>query len=103
MAEKDDPGGPPRDEAIESLALMPVARAAAYELKRLHPSVVFTSGRRDKIAQARAMASNVVLNRTWIVETYAVSEASTACQRWVNEHPEAVTQSQIQEGLLSVF
>ena len=103
MAEKDDPGGPPRDEAIESLALMPVARAAAYELKRLHPGVVFTSGRRDKVAQARAMASNVVRNRKWIVQTYKESEVCAACQKWVDEHPEAATQEQIQAGLLSVF
>ena len=103
MAENNDPGGPPRDEVIESLVLMPVARAAAYELKRRHPGVVFTSGRRDKVAQARAMASNVVRNRKWIVQTYKESEVQAACQKWVDEHPEAATQEQIQAGLLSVF
>ena len=103
MAESDDCEGPPRDEAIESLALMPAARAAAYELKRLHPGVVFTSGRRDKAAQARAMASNVVRNRKWIVQTYKESVVRAACQKWVDEHPEAATQEQIQAGLLSVF
>jgi hypothetical protein len=30
---------------------------------------MFTSGRRDKDDQARAMASNVVKNRKWIGET----------------------------------
>jgi len=103
MAENDNRGGPPRDESIESLALMPVARAAAYELKRRHPGVVFTSGRRDKTAQARAMASNVVKNRKWIEQTYKESEVRAACQKWVDEHPEAATQEQIQAGLLSVF
>jgi hypothetical protein len=93
----------PIDDAIEALDLAPVAKAAAYELKRLHPGVVFTSGRRDKAGQARAMASNVVKNRRWIVQTYKVSEASAACQKWVDDHPEATAQAQIQAGLLSVF
>jgi hypothetical protein len=93
----------PLDPAIEALALAPVAEAAAYALKRLHPDVVFTSGRRDKVAQARAMASNVVGNRQWIVETYLPSPVSAACQKWVDQHPEAVTQEAIQQGLISVF
>jgi hypothetical protein len=91
------------DSAIEALDLAPVAKAAAYELKRLHPAVVFTSGRRDKVGQARAMASNVIKNRKWIVQTYLPSEACTCCQKWVDEHPEAATQDQIQAGLVSVF
>ena len=74
-------------KAIESLALTPAAKAAAYELKRLHPGVVFTSGRRDKAAQAHAMASNVIRNRKWIVQTYKESEVQAACQKWVDEHP----------------
>jgi hypothetical protein len=49
------------------------------------------------------MASNVVSNRKWIVQTYKDSEARAACQKWVDEHPAATTQAQIQEGLLSVF
>jgi len=93
----------PPDPAIEALNLAPAARAAAYALKRLHPGVVFTSGRRDKVGQARAMASNVVENRKWIEQTYKASEARTACQRWVDSHPAATTQAQIQEGLVSVF
>jgi len=91
------------DDAIEALDLAPVAKAAAYELKRLHPTVVFTSGRRDKVGQARAMASNVIRNRKWIVETYLPSEACTCCQKWIDDHPEATTQKQIQDGLVSAF
>ena len=94
---------PPIDPEIEKLDLAPTAKAAAYQLKSLHPGVVFTSGRRDKAAQARAMASNVAKKRKWIVETYKASAACTACQTWVDEHPEATTPAQIQEGLLSVF
>src|SRR5512147_2119898 len=91
------------DSAIEALDLAPVAKAAAYELKRLHPAVIFTSGRRDKLAQARAMASNVIKNRKWIVQTYLTSDACVLCHKWVDDHPEAVTQDQIQQGLLGVF
>lgn len=93
----------PLDPAIEALELGPVARAAAYELKRLHPTVVFTSGRRDKVGQARAMASNVLRNRKWIVQTYLPSEVSAACQKWVDEHPQAITQEAIRDGLVGVF
>lgn len=91
------------DANIEALDLAPVAKAAAYELKRVHPTVVFTSGRRDKAGQARAMASNVVGNRQWIKQTYLASEVCSACQKWVDDHPGATTQMQIQDGLLSVF
>jgi hypothetical protein len=91
------------DADIEALDLAPVAKAAAYTLKRLHPAVVFTSGRRDKVGQARAMASNVVRNRQWIVQTYLASEVCSACQKWVDDHPEATSQVQIQDGLVSVF
>jgi hypothetical protein len=103
MAEAESSPFQPINDAIEALDLAPVAKAAAYELKRLHPRVVFTSGRGDKAGQARAMASNVVKNRKWIVQTYKASDACAACQKWVDDHPEATTQAQIQDGLLSVF
>lgn len=103
MAKTTSGGGQVIDNAIEALDLEPGAKTAAYELKRLHPGLVFTSGRRDKIGQARAMASNVVKNRQWIVQTYRDSEARAACQKWVDDHPAAATQPQIQDGLLSVF
>jgi hypothetical protein len=103
MPETGDRTGQPMDSAIEKLDLSPAARAAAYELRRLHPEVLFTSGRRDKAGQARAMASNVVRNRQWIAQTYRASDIRTACQQWVDDHPEATTQAQIEEGLVSVF
>ena len=91
------------DPAIDALDLAPVARTAAYALKRLHPEVVFTSGRRDKVGQARAMAANVLRNRQWIVQTYLASPVCTACQKWVDENPAALTQDAIQQGLIGVF
>ena len=49
------------------------------------------------------MASNVVKNRKWIAQTYKESDARAACQKWVDDHPAATTQAEIQAGLLSVF
>jgi hypothetical protein len=91
------------DAAIDALDLSTVARAAAYALKRAHPSVVFTSGRRSKEDQARAMAGNVVKNRKWIEQTYANSPVRKQCQDWVDANPAAKTKAEIAEGLLSVF
>lgn len=91
------------DPDIEVLALGTAARKAAYVLKKAHPHVKFTSGRRDKAAQARAMASNIVKNRKWIEATYARSTVRARCQTWVDGHPEATTQAEIAAGLLTVL
>ena len=91
------------DPDIEALNLRGAARKGAYAVKKKHPSVKFTSGRRNKEDQARAMASNVVLNRDWIEETYASSKVSKACQKWVDDNPGKTTKEDIQEGLLSVL
>jgi len=72
-------------------------------LKKAHPSVTFTSGRRNKAEQASAMASNVVKNRNWIEETYLASPLRTRCQDWVDAHPDKKTQAEIAEGLTGVF
>jgi hypothetical protein len=94
---------PATDPDIEALQLSAVARTAAYALKKAHPSIRFTSGRRNKAEQASAMASNVVKNRTWIEETYIASPLRTRCQEWVNDHPEKQTRAEIAEGLTEVF
>lgn len=91
------------DPAIEKLSLRTIARAAAYELKRLRPEVVFTSGRRDKAAQARAMAQNCVGRPNWISETYASNKASQACQQWVWSNPQATSAQAIETGLLATM
>src|SRR5262245_19529073 len=97
------PAAPLNDPAIEALSLSPTARSGAYALKKAHPAVRFTSGRRDKAQQASAMASNVVKNRKWIEETYVASDLRTKCQEWVDDHPDKKTQAEIAAGLLSVF
>jgi hypothetical protein len=88
---------------IEALDLSDIAKRAAYILKRAHPSVHFTSGRRDKNSQASAMASNVALNRQWIKQTYIQSTVRDACQKWVDDNPDKKTKEAICQGLISVF
>jgi len=100
-AEKDEK--PEKDDAIEALNLSETAKKAAYILKKKHPAVVFTSGRRDKAEQASAMASNVVVNRNWIKETYVTSTASTNCQKWVDDHKDKKAKNEIAEGLKEVL
>ncbi len=91
------------DTEIEALNLSEKARKAAYALKKAHPSITFTSGRRDKNAQARAMAGNVVKNRKWIGQTYKNSTLSKKCQEWVDKNPTKKSQAEIQAGLLAIF
>jgi hypothetical protein len=91
------------DPAIEALNLRGAARKGAYAVKKAHPTVTFTSGRRNRVDQARAMASNVVLNRKWIEETYSASKISRACQKWVDDNQDAQTVEDIAEGLLGVL
>ncbi|MDB5812935.1 MAG: hypothetical protein JWM03_1698 [Rhodocyclales bacterium] len=91
------------DAEIEALDLAATARTAAYALKKAHPAVKFTSGRRDKQDQARAMASNVVKNRKWIEATYKDSPLRKKLQDWVDNNPDKKTQADIQAGLSSVF
>jgi hypothetical protein len=55
---------------IDQLQLSPNAKKAAIYLKDRHPSIIFTSGRRDIMEQAHAMACNVVTDPKWIYRTY---------------------------------
>ena len=96
---------PKSDPDIDALDLRGEAKKAAYALKKAHPAVKFTSGRRDKAAQASAMASNVVKskNRKWIEKTYKSTVVSKACQQWVDDNPDKLTKDEIAAGLLSVL
>lgn len=90
---------------ILALDLAATAQAAAVELRGKHPTVTFTSGRRDKAEQASAMASNIVSssNRNWISDTYADSSGRRALQKWVDDNPKATDQEGIAAGLLGVL
>lgn len=92
------------DPAIEGLNLAVTAKKAAYELKKAKPSVVFTSGLRDKDEQASAMAANIVKDgRDWIKETYAKSKARDDCQKWVDDNKDKTTKDEIAVGLKGVL
>lgn len=97
------PAAPETDAEIEALDLAEVAKTAACALKKKHPSVSFTSGRRSKEDQASAMAGNVVSNRKWIEETYSETTLSKACQKWVDDNPQKKTKAEIAAGLLTVL
>jgi hypothetical protein len=88
---------------IAALKLSGKAKKAAEMLLEQFPDIVFTSGRRDLKDQARAMAGNVVKKRDWIKNTYKANKASAACQKWVDDHPEAVTKEDIAAGLSDTF
>ncbi len=88
---------------ISSLKLSAKAKKAAEELLKQYPDIEFTSGFRTLDEQADAMAGNVVKKRTYIQNTYYASEASAACQKWVDDHPEAKTQKDIAAGLLETL
>jgi hypothetical protein len=82
---------------IDALDLAPVAKTAAQELKKKHPEISFTSGRRNITTQAHAMATNVIdSDRKWIEKTYL---AAAKLQKWVDDHPDAKTVAAVAAGL----
>ena len=89
--------------AVDRLNLAVAAHKAAEALLAAHPDVVFTSGRRGVVDQARAMSQNVVHNRRWIAETYTATAESAQLQTWVDRHPEAGTAQEIAAGLQSIM
>jgi hypothetical protein len=86
------------DAAIDSLNLAATAKAGAQTLKKKHPAISFTSGRRSVHDQAHAMASNIVSggNRNWIKDTYV---SASSLQQWVDKNPKATTVEAITKGL----
>src|SRR5207245_10173113 len=75
--------------------LRPVTKAAAIELQRACPWVVFTSGYRSWMDQARAMAQNVVKSRTWLGQVY---KHEPELQAWVDAHPNIIDVEAIENG-----
>jgi hypothetical protein len=94
---------PQSQAAIDALNLVDYVRAAADALRSQFPDIVFTSGRRDMVGQADAMAGNIFSNRTWIQETYKPSSQRDDLQGWVDQHPEATSRQDISAGLQSVM
>lgn len=92
-----------KHEDIEALDLEESARNGAYLLRELHPDIEFTSGRRGREAQARAMAQNVVKNRQWIAQTYRHTTIRDALQSWLDLTPTVVLQEDIEAGFLAIM
>ena len=88
---------------IDELDLALPARRAAQALAEACPGVVFTSGRRGVLEQARAMASNVIRNRRWIAETYRDTPEARELQAWLDAHPSRRTQEDIANGLMALM
>ena len=88
---------------LAELDLAEHAASAAKRLKADHPTVVFTSGRRSVSDQADAMAGNVVVNRKWIVQTYAASNERDTLQKWVDENPTVTRRQSIAAGLSNIM
>jgi len=82
------------------MRLNPVAKAAAIILQTKCPFVTFTSGRRDRWAQAQAMAGNVAVERGWIRNTYM---RAAPFETWLDQHPEAQTVEQLAHGFYGIL
>jgi len=84
---------------IAQLHLAPYARMGAEWALARHPGLVFTSGRRDVLDQARVMAQNVVRHgRQWVTQTYQPSPLITTLQEWLHRHDDIRETKQIAEG-----
>ena len=92
-----------KHDDIEALNLEDSACNAAYILRDLHPTIKFTSGRRGREDQARAMAQNVVKNRKWIAQTYRHTTIRDALQSWLDLTPTVTLQEDIEVGFLAIM
>lgn len=90
---------------VADLNLSGKAKEGAEALKKKYSEVVFTSGRRDVGKQAEVMADNIVdtNDRQWISKTYSDSTERRQLQKWVDDHPAAVTVSAIKTGLTGIM
>lgn len=81
---------------IDQMHLSRYAREGAEILQRECPFVIFTSGRRDLDAQAKAMAENVYLDRNFVHKVY---RHGAAIHAWVLENPQINTVDELHDGI----
>ena len=83
-----------------------------YDLAKMPPTSMNTQPTRyvfitSAAAKERLLAcmnpGNVDKTRDYIKNTYASSDASKACQKWVDDNPDATTQKDIAAGLLETL
>lgn len=81
---------------IQEMRLSPIAeRAALFVLKR-HPEAYFTSGRRDVMDQARAMAQNAVrLGASWLNDTYRDKRMVQCLMTHMEENPDQCADAEV--------
>lgn len=87
-----------KDRDNREMYLTPEAEAAAEILAKL--GARFTSGHRDMVRQAHAMAVNTSLNRQWVGQTY---KRGAAVQLWIDEHPDVTTVEALADGIYRVI
>lgn len=74
---------------IQEMRLSPLAEQAAQFVLKRHPEAWFTSGRRDLMDQARAMAQNAVtFGATWLDDTYKNKRIVHHLMTYMEENPE---------------
>lgn len=72
---------------IEDMHLSTNAKRAAQLVLSHHPTVVFTSGRRDVRGQARAMAVNTIRYGVgWLGQTYKNQDMVRSLEEWMEQH-----------------
>jgi hypothetical protein len=72
---------------IAEMRLSANAWAAAHIVLTEHPSVIFTSGRRDARDQARAMATNTIrYGVAWLGQTYKNQDMVRNLEEWMETH-----------------
>ncbi|MDB5677368.1 hypothetical protein [Sphingomonas bacterium] len=88
---------------VEELNLIEPALSGARHLKAQFPHIIFTSGARSVVDQARAMAQNIAQDRHGYLRVYKARAEANELQAWVDAHPAATSVAAIQAGLLSVM
>jgi hypothetical protein len=74
---------------IDEMQLSQNAKRAAQLMLSHHPTIVFTSGRRDVRDQARAMAQNTIrYGADWLGQTYKNQEMVRSLEDWIAQHME---------------
>lgn len=74
---------------IQEMRLSPQAERAARLVLERHPNAWFTSGRRDLMDQARAMAQNAVaFGSGWLDDTYKNKRIVKHLMTYMEENPE---------------
>jgi len=83
------------------LGLIEPALSAAIALEQQFPEIVFTSGRRSREDQARAMAQNIAIAGSgWLRRTYKDTPIRRAISARLNVKPKMAEASQIQAAIL---